>query len=154
MSKSVFIIGAAVASSIFAAQALGVGRSHAEQPGQAVSIAKAPDGHFWATVRTPEGSARLLIDTGATAVVLTRTDAARLGVSARPDAPRRPIATASGVLEGAVVRLESLSVGGAGLHDVEALIVPDGAQASLLGMSYLGRLSRIEATPTSLILRR
>jgi aspartyl protease family protein len=36
---------------------------------------------------------------------------------------------------------------------VEALVVREGLTASLLGMSYLGRLSRFEATQSALILR-
>ena len=33
------------------------------------------------------------------------------------------------------------------------MVIEDGLPASLLGMSYLGRLSRIEATPAGLTLR-
>ena len=36
---------------------------------------------------------------------------------------------------------------------VEALVVEQGLQYSLLGMSYLGRLSAFEATPSGLTLR-
>jgi aspartyl protease family protein len=39
------------------------------------------------------------------------------------------------------------------VEKVPAVVVHDGLTASLLGMSYLGRLSRFEATPTALILR-
>ena len=36
---------------------------------------------------------------------------------------------------------------------VDALVLDKGLDTSLLGMTYLGRLSRFEATKTSLILR-
>jgi len=44
-------------------------------------------------------------------------------------------------------------VAGAQVNDVDALVIEKGLPASLLGMTYLGRLSRFEATRTSLILR-
>jgi aspartyl protease family protein len=40
------------------------------------------------------------------------------------------------------------------VREVKALVLKAGPKTSLLGMSYLGRLSRIEATPDSLILKR
>ena len=42
---------------------------------------------------------------------------------------------------------------GATVHNVEALVIEKGLETSLLGMSYLGRLSRFEATPAALVLR-
>ena len=50
------------------------------------------------------------------------------------------------------VKLDSVSVGGVRVADVDALVIGRGLPASLLGMSYLGRLSSVEATPSSLLL--
>ncbi|OIQ70704.1 hypothetical protein GALL_476810 [mine drainage metagenome] len=49
----------------------------------------------------------------------------------------------------------SLKIGmaGAKVADVDALVLDKGLDASLLGMTYLGRLSRFEATRSALILR-
>jgi aspartyl protease family protein len=44
-------------------------------------------------------------------------------------------------------------VAGAQVSDVEALVVEKGLETSLLGMSYLGRLSSFQATPRALVLR-
>ena len=65
----------------------------------------------------------------------------------------RPVKTANGETVAATVVLDHLSVGGARIDNVEAMVVKEGLSTSLLGMSYLGRLSRFEATPTVLILR-
>ena len=46
--------------------------------------------------------------------------------------------------------LTSVSVNGARLQDVKALVVAEGLDVSLLGMSYLGRLTRFEATRDTL----
>ena len=47
----------------------------------------------------------------------------------------------------------TISVAGARVDRVEALVVEQGLEYSLLGMSYLGRLSAFSATPAGLTLR-
>ena len=86
-------------------------------------------------------------------VALTREDARRLGVDPAPDAFTRQVQTASGLARAAPVQLASVSVAGTRVEAVEALVVEDGLSYSLLGMSYLGRLSGFEATPRGLTLR-
>ena len=51
------------------------------------------------------------------------------------------------------VELAAVSVAGARVERVQALVVEEGLAYSLLGMSYLGRLSAFEATPAGLTLR-
>jgi aspartyl protease family protein len=62
------------------------------------------------------------------------------------------VVTAGGQARAASVRLASITVAGARLNDVEALVIEKGLDTSLLGMTYLGRLSRFEATPQALVL--
>ena len=118
----------------------------------AAQIVKAADGHFWAEAKVDGRAVRFLIDTGATAVALSQTDAKRLGIDTKALDYNYKVMTASGETRAASVKLASISVAGAQVRDVEALVVEKGLDTSLLGMSYLGRLSRFEATPTSLIL--
>jgi aspartyl protease family protein len=86
-------------------------------------------------------------------VALTATDAERLGLDLKGMAFDVPVRTASGEARAAAVKLDYVSVAGARVENVEALVVREGLTASLLGMSYLGRLSRFEATQSALILR-
>ena len=58
--------------------------------------------------------------------------------------------TANGVARAARVKLDEVSVSGAEVRDVDAYVIESGLSTSLLGMTYLGRLSRFEATQTSL----
>ena len=51
------------------------------------------------------------------------------------------------------LRAHVLDVAGARVDRVEALVVEQGLEYSLLGMSYLGRLSAFSATPAGLTLR-
>lgn len=126
----------------------------AAAPAQAdASVLKSDDGHFWAEAQANGRHVRFLVDTGATNVALTAEDAERLGIElARLDFAV-PVQTAAGEARAAVVTLDYVSVAGARVDDVEALVVREGLASSLLGMSYLGRLSRFEATQSALILR-
>jgi len=117
------------------------------------SISKASDGHYWAQADVDGRAVRFLVDTGASAVALTKEDAVRLGFDPlRLDYVYR-VTTANGPTRAAMVRLSSVAVAGARVSDVDALVIEDGLDASLLGMTYLGRLSGFEATPTTLVLR-
>lgn len=125
-----------------------------ERPIAAVArIARGDDGHYWATGQVGGEQVRFLVDTGATAVSLTPADARRLGIETRGLTYDYEVITAQGRAKAATVRLDSLSVDGATVKNVDALIIEKGLETSLLGMSYLGRLSRFEMTPTALVLR-
>jgi aspartyl protease family protein len=129
---------------------------HAPPPaevGQAAAISKASDGHYWADADVNGARVRLLVDTGATAVALTLDDARRLGFDPAELDYRQKVMTASGEARAAVVQLAAVSVAGAKVTNVEAMVIESGLDTSLLGMSYLGRLSKFEATRTSMILR-
>jgi aspartyl protease family protein len=122
------------------------------------AVTKASDGHFWADadVDGQEGGAgkvHFLVDTGATAVALTPADAARLGFKASDLKYGYNVTTAGGSSRAAAITLTSLSINGARLENVQALVVADGLDVSLLGMSYLGRLTRFEATRDTLRLQ-
>jgi aspartyl protease family protein len=116
------------------------------------AIAKSADGHFWAQGSVNGASVRFLVDTGATAVALTPADAERLGLTPADLHYSYRVVTAGGATRAASVRLASITVAGARLENVDALVIEKGLDTSLLGMSYLGRLSRFEATQKSLVL--
>ena len=121
--------------------------------GAAASVSKSPDGHFWAQADVNGRGVRFLVDTGATAVALTAADAQRLGFAPQDLDYSYTVTTANGQARAARVKLNSVSVAGARIADVEAFVIERGLDTSLLGMTYLGRLSRCEATRHSLILR-
>jgi aspartyl protease family protein len=113
---------------------------------------KAADGHYWADVQIDGRAIRAMVDTGASVMVLTKEDAVRLGLGLKPEDFDARLVTASGPVRAAPVRLQSVSVSGARVDEVEALVVAEGLPHSLLGMSYLGRLSGFTATPAALTL--
>lgn len=120
--------------------------------GGAAQLTKDSDGHFWAQGNVDGKAVRFLVDTGATAVSLSMADAQRLGIDTTRLTYDYNVITADGRTRAAAVKLASVSIAGARIRDVDALVIEKGLENSLLGMSYLGRLSRFEATQTSLIL--
>ena len=117
------------------------------------SIAKSADGHFWADATVDGHQVRFLVDTGSTAVALTADDARDLGIDPDSLDYQYTVMTANGPARAAAVKLGLVSVGRAEVTDVQAYVIDKGLETSLLGMSYLGRLSKFEATPDALVLR-
>ncbi len=118
------------------------------------SIVKSPDGHFWADAQVNGGHpVHFLVDTGATAVALTARDAASLGIDPSSLNYAYTVMTANGPARAAAVKLGDISVDRADVADVQAFVIDQGLQTSLLGMTYLGRLSKFEATPDTLVLK-
>ncbi|THD61430.1 TIGR02281 family clan AA aspartic protease [Phenylobacterium sp.] len=116
-------------------------------------IRKASDGHYWAQGEVNGASVRFLVDTGATAVALTPGDARRLGFDLADLKYGYTVTTAAGQARAAAVKLAKVTVGGATLTNVDALIIDKGLDTSLLGMTYLGRLASFQATRETLILK-
>lgn len=126
---------------------------HAPAAGVPAQVLRAADGHYWAEAEIDGHAVRLMVDTGASLVALTRDDAARLGLRLSADDFTAQVTTASGAVRAAPVRLRTVAVAGARVEAVEALVLEAGLPHSLLGMSYLGRLSAFSATPSGLTLR-
>ncbi len=105
---------------------------------------RSPDGHFYADVSIDSQDIRMLVDTGASVVALTGSDAEALGLEWSDD-ELFPIGRgASGDVIGKPVRLERVRLGDLEAEGVEAVIVPEGLDVSLLGQSFLGRVGKVE----------
>lgn len=122
--------------------------------GQTVEIARAGNGSFAVNATINGAPVSLMLDTGASSVVLTQ-EAARAARIA-PDALRYdvPVETANGRTRAASVTLRTLSVGSITETNVRALVSAPGAlRTSLLGMTFLSRLDGFEINGDKLILR-
>ena len=122
--------------------------------GSAASIRKSADGHFWTTARVNSSTVKFLVDTGASVVALTPSDARRAGFRPGDLTYSSPVNTAGGQVMGAAVKLDFVSVSNVRVRNVRALVIPEGLEQSLLGMSYLGELQKVEASRDTLILRQ
>jgi aspartyl protease family protein len=121
---------------------------------RAVRIRRRPDGHFIARTSVNGTQLTMLVDTGATTVVLKPADAERAGIDVRTLSYSVPVKTANGTAYAAPVRLKAISVGGIDVRGVEALVAKPGTlNESLLGMSFLSRLRSYEFSGDFLTLR-
>jgi aspartyl protease family protein len=88
-------------------------------------------------------SARFVLDTGASSVVLSRALADKLGVAPPSLATRVHVQTAGGVVDAYPARLDALDVEGARVHDLPVLVCDTMGQDvdGLLGISFLSRFN-------------
>ena len=108
-------------------------------------IRRRNDGHFTANVAVNGASVPMLVDTGASTVVLRQVDAKKLGVDTANLKYSVPVQTANGVAYAAHVRLRNVTVGPIVLGGVDALVAQPGVlRESLLGMTFLSRLRSYE----------
>jgi aspartyl protease family protein len=119
-----------------------------------VRIRKRLDGHFTATVDVNGKPISMIVDTGASTIVLRPEDAQKAGIDVSKLTFKVPVLTANGRTVAARVRLDKVGIGPLDRQKVEALVAQPGALTqSLLGMSFLSRLRSYEFSGDFLTLR-
>lgn len=114
------------------------------EEGDAIWVQRAQDGQFWLLAEVNGVEVRFMVDTGASAVVLTRADAQRVGIFVGPGDFTAVAETANGTTPIAPVRISDLRVGRITEIDVRSFVNGGDLQTSLLGMTFLNRLSGFE----------
>jgi len=99
-------------------------------------------------------SVPVLVDTGANIVAFNARTARKLGVDYKKGVPSR-VSTASGVVTGYRVMLDSVDVGGLIAHNVQASVL-EGAypETVLLGISYLQHVEMHEKDGVLMLMRK
>ncbi|MEE9313681.1 MAG: TIGR02281 family clan AA aspartic protease [Rhizobiaceae bacterium] len=119
-----------------------------------VTLIRSENGHFEASVGVNDKSVRFLIDTGATAIVLTAEDAALVGIDAKNLAFTIPTSTANGTAYSAEAKIKKLYLGGIERNNLKVLVSQSGRlNQSLLGQQFLESLSSYEKRGDRLTLR-
>lgn len=95
-------------------------------------------GHFITSGQINGKAVQLMVDTGATLVILGQSDADRLGLRAGDGEPMR-VTTANGTVLARQVRLATVRIGAAQIHDVPGVVMPQSMPYVLLGNSFLSR---------------
>ncbi|MEO5341453.1 MAG: TIGR02281 family clan AA aspartic protease [Magnetococcus sp. MYC-9] len=118
-------------------------RGFSQAPGS-LSVFKSSDGHFHVEPRIQGVLVRMLVDTGASDIVLTRAAARRIGLD--PDRLDYTLQyrTANGLTRAAPVLLEELRLGDLVLRRVPASVNAGDSDSSLLGMAFFKRLDAYE----------
>lgn len=125
-----------------------------ERAAAATELKSDQRGHYIADAEINGTILTVMVDTGASAVVLSYEDAEKAGLWPRALRYEIPVATANGVIQAARVTLRRVEVDNVSVRDVEGLVLPEGVMTgTLLGMSFLNRLSSFRVEDGVLYLR-
>lgn len=127
---------------------------HVISHGRTVAVARTEGGDFAVNAEINGARIAMVLDTGASSVVLTREDAKAAGLPIEVLNYTVNIDTANGRTRAAPVTLDRIAVGSLVEHSVDALVAQPGQlKTSLLGMSFLNRLQSWEVRGDRLLLR-
>jgi aspartyl protease family protein len=119
------------------------------------SISADPRGQYSTDVEIDGQTVRMLVDTGATMVVLSYETASRLGLQVLATDFTARVQTANGVAYVAPITLREVTIGPIYVGDVKALVADRNAgPVNLLGESFLKRLGSVEQRSGQLVLRQ
>ena len=122
--------------------------------GAVVTIAAGNNGHFHAEAEINGRPIKVMVDTVATMVALNYEDAERAGIFVNPGDFTGAVSTANGAAHIAPVMLDRVTIGDITVRDVPAAVLERGRlRTSLLGMSFLNRLSRFDMRAGELVLQ-
>jgi aspartyl protease family protein len=122
--------------------------------GRTVEIARSGSGSFSLAMQVNGARVPMVLDTGASSVVLTQEAAKAAGLPLEVLNYSVNVDTANGRARAAQVTLDRVSIGGITERSVPALIAQPGQlRMSLLGMSFLNRLESWEVRGERLLMR-
>ncbi len=122
--------------------------------GQAVTVPRAMNGHYYLELQVNGAPVTFTVDTGATDMVLSHEDARRAGIDPKNLAYLGSADTANGTVRTARVALDEVALEGIVDRNIRAVVTDGELDSSLLGMSYLHLFSRLEIAGGELILTR
>lgn len=126
---------------------------HVVTHGRSVEVGRTNSGDFDVSAQINGARIAMVLDTGASSVVLTRNDAKAAGLPLEVLEYTVAIDTANGRTRAAPVTLDRIAIGGLEERSVEALVAQPGQlKTSLLGMSFLNRLQSWEVSGDRLLL--
>lgn len=112
-------------------------------------------GHFSVEGRVDGRVLAFTVDTGASVIALTADSAAQLGIHPDDNDYTMVMRTANGIVRAAPTTLGMVEIGNIMVHDVSAVVMPEGALSeNLLGMSFLSRLSHFDYSNGKMVLEQ
>ncbi len=123
-----------------------------QPPSDAVQLTREFNGHFYADVQINGSPVRVLVDTGASGIALSRSDAQRAGIAVSAGMFEVIGQGANGDVHGEDVRLDRVSLGSKTVEGMPAVVLDAGEQ-SLLGQSFLSKFDTVEIRGDTMILR-
>jgi aspartyl protease family protein len=120
---------------------------------QSITLAADSRGHFITQGAINGNPVRFLVDTGATVVALPAAEAMRLGIDYRKGQPGMS-STAGGMVSTYRVRFDSVRLGDIEVLGVDGVVLEQGLDIALLGMSFLNRVEMKRDGHTMVLIRR
>jgi aspartyl protease family protein len=119
-----------------------------------VTLTANDQGHFETEAEMNGRSVDVMVDTGATIVAMTYEDAERAGIFLKPSDFTHTVATANGQAKVAPITIGTVAIGPITVRNVEGAVAESGKlHKTLLGMSFLNRLTRVEMRSKNLVLQ-
>ena len=112
------------------------------------------DGRFYAHAKVDGVTLQLVVDTGATCVTFTLSDAKRLGFDPGELDFCERVGTSGGEIIAAEVLVNSIRIGQVAVFNVRALVKGTNSGQSLLGMNFLSKLHSYEFQGQNLVIRQ
>ncbi len=106
--------------------------------GTRILISESSGGHFMTAGQINGRAVQFMVDTGATSVAMSASDAERAGIAYKAG-QRIRLSTANGSTEGYLINLDSVRIGDVEVFDVAAVVSPQPMPYLLLGNSFLSR---------------
>ncbi len=117
-----------------------------------ITVPVGTDGHYHLTLELNGRDVDFVVDTGASDIVLNRTDAARIGLDPASLRYSGTALTANGTVRTAHATVERMALGGIVDRNVSVSVNGGALDTSLLGMAYLSRFSSVQIAGDTLIL--
>lgn len=128
------------------------GSTAGDAGGNRIVLTAGGGGHFFTQGQINGQTATMVVDTGATAVSLSTSDAQRLRLDYRAGQPMQ-VSTANGVIPAWRVRLDTVRVGDVVVHGVDAVVSAGSMPYVLLGNTFLSRF-QMTRTADQMVLER
>lgn len=128
-----------------ATRVAGEHRERAVPSGRIVELRVGAYGHYHTNAEINGRPIRVMVDTGASMVALSFEDARAAGIFTRDSDFTHRVSTANGFARMAPITIDSVSIGNITVRNVSGAVMEAGKlRTSLLGMSFLGRLQRVD----------
>ncbi|WP_375690268.1 TIGR02281 family clan AA aspartic protease [Pseudooceanicola sp. LIPI14-2-Ac024] len=119
-----------------------------------IEVPRSNDGHYYLTAEINGTPIRMIVDTGATDMVLRHEDAEKAGIDLNGLRYFGSAKTANGAVRIAPVTLDSVTLGPVTDEGFRAFVSEGEMPGSLMGMTYLQQFSRMSFENGALVLER
>ncbi|RYX88915.1 MAG: TIGR02281 family clan AA aspartic protease [Comamonadaceae bacterium] len=121
--------------------------------GNKIVLTAGSGGHFMTPGQINGRAVTFMVDTGATSIAMSATDAERAGIAYK-DGQQIRVGTANGTSVGYRVKLASVRVGDVEVYDVDAVVTQQPMPFMLLGNSFLTRFQMVRENEQMTLVKR